>query len=350
MAIKRANRTLLTGLLAVAQLALASSVALMPAASAQDAKARPHIDLAFCIDTTGSMQSEIDNVKAKTKEIVAKLAGGKPSPLIRVGLVAYRDRGDEYVTKVFPFTEDIDKMVKDISGLQANGGGDTPEAVNEALHSSVHDLAWSSDKKTLKLLFLIGDAGPKHYPNDYDWHAEAKQAIANGIEINTLGCQGLETSMPTVEGVDVFKEIAHLADGKYEPLSYRHEIAEAGGKRATIVSSGGSLYKVAGGAGADWHAGAEKLAAEGRAVRMDARAFTGGIMVDTAAAAPAMAGTRAYTMSSLKAKSSPAAMAASAPVGSYAMTSRDENNLADLVLQATKDAAKKQLKVDFKEK
>jgi hypothetical protein len=291
------------------------------------------------------MQSEIDNVKAKTKEIVAKLAGGKPSPVIRVGLVAYRDRGDEYVTKVFPFTEDIDKMVKDISGLQANGGGDTPEAVNEALHASVHDLAWSSDKKTLKLLFLIGDAGPKHYANDYDWHTEARQAVASGIQINTVGCQGLETSMSPAEGVDVFKEIAHLADGKFEPLSYRHEIAEAGGRKVTVVSSGGALYKMAGSAGAaEWKDGAAKLAAEGRAVRMDAPAFTGGMMLETAAAAPASMATRSAKVM----RGAP--MAASAPMASYAMTSRDENNLADLVLQATKDAAKKQLKVDFKEK
>ncbi len=62
---------------------------------------RPVLDLAFLIDTTGSMGGEIEMVKKKTKDLVAKLASGKPAPVVRVGLVAYRDRGDEYVTKVF---------------------------------------------------------------------------------------------------------------------------------------------------------------------------------------------------------------------------------------------------------
>ena len=96
---------------------------------AEPSKAKPKIDLAFCIDTTGSMQGEIDVVKTKTKEIVAKLSGTKPIPEIRVGLVAYRDRGDTYVTKVFQFSGNVDQVVKDISSLQADGGGDEPEAV-----------------------------------------------------------------------------------------------------------------------------------------------------------------------------------------------------------------------------
>jgi hypothetical protein len=351
MATKRSSSKLLTGILAAAQLALAATITLAPATGAQDeakvAAARPHIDLAFCIDTTGSMGSEINNVKAKTKEIVAKLAGGKPSPVIRVGLVAFRDRGDEYVTKVFPFTEDIDKMVKDISALQATGGGDTPEAVNEALHASVHDLKWSDDKKTLKMLFLIGDAGPKHYTGDYDWHDESKQAIKQGIQINTVGCQGLETSMAPTEGVDVFKEIAHLADGKFEALSYRHEVAQADGTRATVVSSGGEMFKVAGGGGADWREGAAALAAKGKASPMDTVALRKavGTRASFASAAP-MAGGRAVLMA-------PSAMAESGSVDAISaggLTSREENNLADLVLNATRDAAKRRLNVDFKEK
>jgi hypothetical protein len=205
---------------------------------------RPHIDLAFCIDTTGSMQGEIDAVKAKTKEIVARLAGGKPSPVIRVGLVAYRDRGDQYVTKVFPFSENIDQVVKDISSLRADGGGDAPESVNEALHVAVNDLNWEKEKKTLKLLFLIGDAGPHTYPKDYDWRTEAKNAIASGIQINTLGCPGLEDFAEN-EGVGVFKEVARLSDGKFEWLSYKSEVAQHGGAggrlgAAAMMSSGRS--------------------------------------------------------------------------------------------------------------
>lgn len=314
------RRKLFWATMLAAQIALPCGMPTTPAV-AKEVKSRPHIDLAFCIDTTGSMQSEIDNVKAKTKEIVAKLAAGKPSPVIRVGLVAYRDRGDEYVTKVFPFSEDIDHVVRDISDLKADGGGDEPESVNEALHVAVHDLKWSEDHKTVKLMFLIGDAGPHYYPNDYDWHAEAKQAISKGIQINTIGCQGLE-SMPAAQGIDVWKSIAQMTDGKFEPLSYRHEIADASGRKTTLVESAGHLYKLSGGAADDWAAGGSTLAARGLAREVTRAALP-------MAAAPGTAG---------------------GAVAMQSLSSREDNNLTDIVLDATRSAAKKRLNIDFKDK
>src|SRR5687767_3851086 len=90
------------GLLAVGTLVLSTSAGMRLAAKDLDTKPepdgviiekkkeRPHMDLAFCIDTTGSMQGEIDMVKAKVKDLVAKLSTGKPAPIVRVGLVAFR--------------------------------------------------------------------------------------------------------------------------------------------------------------------------------------------------------------------------------------------------------------------
>src|SRR5262249_17335836 len=207
--------------------------------------------------------------KTKMKELVAKLGSGKPAPDIRVGLVAYRDRGDEYVTKVFPFSDDIDKVVKDISGLAAAGGGDGPEAVNQGLHSAVHDLKWDGGKKTVKLLFLIGDAGPHFYPNDYNWKDECKQAISQGIQVNTIGCDGLQ-SYPANQGVDVFQQIAKLTDGKYETLAYRQEVATADGHRETLIRTGGETFKMKAADKEAWRAGATALAKDGRAERVAA--------------------------------------------------------------------------------
>ncbi len=318
---------------------LATTVATVPV-FAEDNKstAKPHIDLAFCIDTTGSMSGEIENVKAKTKELVAKLAGGKPSPVIRVGMVAFRDRGDEYVTKVFPFSEDIDKVVKDISSLKADGGGDTPEAVAEGLHASLNDLKWSDDKKTLKLLFLIGDAEPNK--SKLSWQTEAKSAISHGVQINTLGCQGIESGT----GVTIFQQIAKLADGRYESLAYRQEVVTADGKRETVISSGGSMYRVRGKSADAWKAGAATLSARGEAERMPSAAPSVGRFAsadeDFMAGAP---GAKADG----RTRHARASYATGAGSGSI---SRTDNNLADIVLQATKDAAAKKLNVDFKEK
>lgn len=361
----------LTKLMVGAALAgqLATTLAVAPL-FAQDGKptaaSKPHIDLAFCIDTTGSMSGEIENVKAKTKELVAKLAGGKPAPVIRVGLVAYRDHGDSYVTKVFPFSEDIDKVVKDISSLAAQGGGDAPEAVNEALHASLNDLQWSSNAKTLKLLFLIGDAGPKHYAKDFDWRTEAKSAISRGIQINTLGCSGLEHFTDS-EGVGVFKEIAKLSDGKYESLAYRQEIVNAEGKRETVIATGGSMYRVKAKSAEAWKDGAAALAARGEADKLtDISTGAGASMSEgfyAAADAPAFVGITSGTTRvagridgrpvvrdyRAAAAGAMARRAVYAEAPSAMSISRTDNNLADIVLKTTKEAAAKKLNVDFHE-
>ncbi len=214
---------------------------------------RPQMDLAFCIDTTGSMQNEIDMVKTKTREMVAKLSAGTPAPVIRVGLVAYRDIGDEYVTKVFPFTSDIDKVVSDISHLKAAGGGDAPEAVDRGLHAALTSLQWAPDNKTAKILFLIGDAGPHGSSTDLDWRQDCRDAIKRGIQINTMGCQGLSGAP-----MEVFKQIAKLTDGKFENLAYRQEIVDASGRRSTLVYSGDAMYKVSARASGDWKAAVSK--------------------------------------------------------------------------------------------
>lgn len=319
--------------------------------AADHAKAKPHIDLAFCIDTTGSMRGEIEAVKTKTREIVAKLGGSKPTPVIRVGLVAYRDRGDQYVTKVFQFSENIDQVVKDISSLNADGGGDEEESVNQALHTSVNDLAWSKDKKTVKLLFLIGDAGPHFYPGDYSWEKESKSAIAQGIQINTIACNGLKP-----EGLDVFQKIAKLSDGKCDFLTYRQEIVNEDGHRTTVVSSAGKMYKVETKSAEAWREGADKLVAKGAA-----RAFTPGDGAATSYPAPGFAAYRLSKTSSRSALPTPMAGAYAMPVPPSAPSahsapsfaggsiSRGDSNLADIVLDAAKSAAKKKAGVEFKD-
>src|SRR4051812_41827877 len=121
---------------------------------------RPKVEIVFCLDTTGSMGGLIEGAKAKVWAICNQVAGGKPAPDLKVGLVAFRDRGDEYVTKVFDLTDDLDAVYSDLKKFVAAGGGDVPESVNQALDDSVNKVKWSQDKKTLRIIFLVGDAPP----------------------------------------------------------------------------------------------------------------------------------------------------------------------------------------------
>ena len=324
---------------AVFNLAGVASLVPLPAVAAEgDATitkksvARPHMDLAFCIDTTSSMQSEIDMVKKKTKSLVAQLAAGKPAPIVRVGVVAYRDLGDAYVTKVFPFTDDIDKVVKDISDLQAQGGGDGPEAVDRGLHSAIKDLKWSSDKHTAKILFVIGDAGPHGAKTDVDWRSDCRGAIASGIQINTIGCAGLE-NYPAVSGVDIFKQIAHLADGKFESLAYRQEVVDGSGNKTAFVNSGGKMFEVprASTAGDAW----KKEIAAG-----NAKAIAPSAIYLQSASPESLGGGMAVNRAGLASAGVPmSAPMAAFSAASSSVSNRADNNLDDIMLRDARKRA-----------
>ena len=312
---------------------------------------RPHMDLAFCIDTTGSMQNEIDQVKSKVKSLVAKLASGKPAPIVRVGMVAYRDRGDAYVVKCYPFTEDIDQFVKDVAELKAAGGGDGPEAVNQGLHAAVNDLKWAKGDDTAKLLFLIGDAPPNTYKGDFTWSDEAKHAISSGIQINTIACAGMER-YASEEGVEIWKKIAKLADGQFDTLTYHAETINAKGEKETVISSAGAVYKVRSSAASEWKSGLGTLMARGAVDKMtDSPMSTygsksAGMMDVGPSTRTALFGGRAGAMPTAAPARADMARAKS-EVSGFASVGRGDSNLDDIMVNAARARAKKVLKVDY---
>jgi hypothetical protein len=97
------------------------------------------IDIVFVLDTTYSMNEEIEQAKQSVRNIissVAKINLGDDPNRVKFGFVAYRDHGDEYVTKVRDLTNE-NEVLTFINGLVAMGGGDTPEAVIDGVYSAV---------------------------------------------------------------------------------------------------------------------------------------------------------------------------------------------------------------------
>jgi hypothetical protein len=148
--------------------------------------------------------------KEKIWSIASRMASGKPTPRIRVGLVGFRDRRDAYVTKRFDLSEDLDAVYTNLQGFQAAGGGDGPEHVGQAPGEAVSLMSWSQDKKTAKMIFLVGDA-PAHddYKDGWNTRTWAKNAIEKGIVVNTVRC-GADASTEVL-----FRDLALLADGSY---------------------------------------------------------------------------------------------------------------------------------------
>lgn len=171
---------------------------------------RPTLEVAFVLDTTSSMSGLIEGAKQKIWSIASQLASGKPSPRIRIGLVAYRDRGDAYITDRTDLTADLDAVYEKLKSFRAEGGGDGPEHVGQGLGEAVKLLGWSDGKKVMRMIFLVGDA-PAHddYGDQWNTTAMAKAALKKGIIVNTVRC-GVD---PTTEVV--FREISRLAEGHF---------------------------------------------------------------------------------------------------------------------------------------
>jgi Mg-chelatase subunit ChlD len=151
---------------------------------------RRTVDLAFILDTTGSMNEEIAAVKTTIQKVASALA--QKDVAFRVGLVEYKDRTDPFVTRVYDMTTDVGRFQADVAHLSAGGGGDYPESVNEGLHVGLTRLEWSGDA-VLKLAFLVGDAPPHlDYQEDADYAVEMKNAAHRGIQVFTVAASGMD--------------------------------------------------------------------------------------------------------------------------------------------------------------
>ena len=203
-------------------------------ASGAAAQEGPRLDVAFLLDATGSMGDEIGAVKEKIREMISAIALGDPTPDVRFGIVAYRDRDDEYVTRTYELTRDIDRIVENLDEIEADGGGDYPESFNEGLHVAVQELNWELDGSVSRLIFLIADAPPHlDYPDDYDYQREMSVARDRGIAIHAIGASGLDE-----EGEAIFREVAEGTQGRFQWLAYEQRYVDQDGEEVVVVVEG----------------------------------------------------------------------------------------------------------------
>jgi hypothetical protein len=231
-------------------IAAALAIAAAATASAQELRlqpnARPRVEVAFVLDSTGSMGGLIEGAKQKIWSIANALIARRPAPEVRIGLISYRDRGDEYVTRFFDLTTDIDEVFRSLQSFQADGGGDDEESVNQALYEAVHRMSWSQDRVVLKIVFLVGDYPPHmDYRGEVRYPETCREAVVRDLIVNTVQCGDVPQT------TRVWRDIARLAEGSFVALEqsgnmqavatpYDEEIARLSGEVSRTVVAWGA--------------------------------------------------------------------------------------------------------------
>ncbi len=189
---------------------------------------RPRLDLVFMIDATGSMGDEIGKLKASMRAMAAQIASLPGQPDICYGLVAYRDRGDAFLTRTHDFTNDLTAFQGLLARVQAQGGGDTPEALNEALHEVVHRLSWRAD--AARMVVLVADAPPHLDYGGPQYDTDMQAALAKGIKLFAVGASGLDPV-----GEYVFRQLAQYTAGRFVFLTYKNAAEPGSGPGTQTV-------------------------------------------------------------------------------------------------------------------
>lgn len=196
------------------------------------------VDLVFLIDTTMSMDPFIDAAKRTVDQMITELS--RLVPNLRIGMVAYRDRGDEYVTKAIPISTDRYQILNFLQGLRAFGGGDTPEDVMAAVDFAFEELQWRP--RARRVVLIVADAPP--HAEDMARLRMKLRAVTGQSSAPTVvstifaGTSGL-TAAQQDEAEKALREIAHVAGGEYAPMAkpdqIKAQIVELtlGGKYAT---------------------------------------------------------------------------------------------------------------------
>lgn len=165
------------------------------------------LDLAFVVDTTGSMGDELTWLTRELRGIVGAARRSAPGVNIRYGLIVYRDNGDEYVVRNYGFTNSQSQMARWLHDQNASGGGDYPEAAAAALRAGAN-LPWRRGKGE-RLMFHIADA-PPHNRDARAYLSAARAATMKGVQIFGLGASGVAE-----ESEYLMRQAAAQSNGRY---------------------------------------------------------------------------------------------------------------------------------------
>lgn len=155
------------------------------------------IQMAILFDASGSMNGLLSQAKARMWSIVNELTALRYEdvvPTVEIALYSYGydgHPGSEYFTKqLVPLTTDLDLISEKLFSITTNGGS---EYCGGVIKKSLDDLAWSTEKLDLKMIYIAGNEPFNQGPIDYK--TVCKSACEREIFINTIHCGPYEVGV-----------------------------------------------------------------------------------------------------------------------------------------------------------
>jgi hypothetical protein len=192
------------------------------------------LDVVLVIDATDSMQFVIDSVKGRLLKLITSLRAMVPTS--RIGIVAYRDKGEDYVTKWVDLSFSTGKLQDFLSNLRAGGGGDWPEAVYEGLEVGISDLSWR--KKSKRIVILVPGSPPHSETVSNCLHlAQSFQAQGGVLSVVDLAEKMHEDFERALN-----RHSIGLTDVEFKPTPLPAFYQEFRGTMASIAQAGGGDF------------------------------------------------------------------------------------------------------------
>lgn len=212
------TKPIITGLLIAGTILTAARTSVAAAA-----KAEPKIQVAICLDTSGSMSGLISQAKTQlwkiVNEFITARQDGKPVQ-IEVALFEYGNtrlsQETGWIRLILPLTDDLDRVSQELFALTTSGGS---EFCGYVIKDAVEKLAWSDSGDDLKVILIAGNEPFTQGPVDYRKSCAA--AIAKGVIVNTIHCGALQVGIDTK-----WKDGALLADGSYMHIDHNRAVVD----------------------------------------------------------------------------------------------------------------------------
>lgn len=169
------------------------------------------IDLAICLDTSGSMQGLIDAARRTIWSVVSELATAQPAPRLRVALLSYGSPGhdaDGHVVVETDLTSDLDLVSERLFALGTAGGD---EYVGRVVGRALDGLAWSAGD-ALRLLFVAGNESADQ-DRERPFRDAAGRAAKRGVRVNAIYCGGADDG-----DAGGWRELALLGTGRFASI------------------------------------------------------------------------------------------------------------------------------------